>query len=154
MMLKIFFDITTGFRFSKISVECSVHLCSCPWIILKMCCSVNQIDDLQSSNKKQSWTFRLPWLLERNNTGKLKIEDRGWAESTHYSHQLKCVAKYQNNSHKLLIAFLILNPEQQIAYFGPPKGQLILKAIYGGLNSPQKNSIFFNQEILFVFWVN
>ena len=31
-MLKIFFDISTGFRFSKISVECSVHLCSCPWI--------------------------------------------------------------------------------------------------------------------------
>ena len=30
-------------------------------IILKMCCSVNQIDDLQSSNKNQSWTFRLPW---------------------------------------------------------------------------------------------
>ena len=32
MMLKIFFDISTGFRFSKISVECSVHLCSCPCI--------------------------------------------------------------------------------------------------------------------------
>ena len=31
MMLKI--DISTGFRFSKISVECSVHLCSCPWFI-------------------------------------------------------------------------------------------------------------------------
>ena len=31
MMLKRFFDICTGFRFSKISVECSVHLCSCPW---------------------------------------------------------------------------------------------------------------------------
>ena len=30
MMLKIFFDISTGFRFSKISVECSVHLWSCP----------------------------------------------------------------------------------------------------------------------------
>ena len=29
-------------------------------IILKMCRSVNQIDDLQSSNKKYSWTFRLP----------------------------------------------------------------------------------------------
>ena len=37
-MLKIFFDISTGFRFAKISVECSVkdffpgsvHLCSCP----------------------------------------------------------------------------------------------------------------------------
>jgi hypothetical protein len=32
MILKIFFDISTGFRFSKISVECSVHLCSCPWL--------------------------------------------------------------------------------------------------------------------------
>jgi hypothetical protein len=31
MILKIFFDISTGFRFSKISVECSVHSCSCPW---------------------------------------------------------------------------------------------------------------------------
>ena len=42
MMLKIFFDISTGFKFSKISVECSVHSCSCPctnshfWINLKM----------------------------------------------------------------------------------------------------------------------
>ena len=33
MMLKNCFDISTGFRFSKISVECSVHLCSCPWLI-------------------------------------------------------------------------------------------------------------------------
>ena len=32
MMLKIFFLIFTGFRFSKISVECSVHLCSCPCV--------------------------------------------------------------------------------------------------------------------------
>ena len=31
-------------------------------IILKMCFSVNQIDDLQSSNKKQSWTFLFPWF--------------------------------------------------------------------------------------------
>ena len=30
-------------------------------IIMKMCFSVNQIDYLQSTNKKQSWTFRLPW---------------------------------------------------------------------------------------------
>ena len=29
-MLKRFFDVSTGFRSSKISVECSVHLCSCP----------------------------------------------------------------------------------------------------------------------------
>ena len=26
---------------------------------MKMCCSVNQIDDLQSRNKKWSWTFCL-----------------------------------------------------------------------------------------------
>ena len=32
MMLINFFDISTGFRFSKISVDCSVHLCSCPWL--------------------------------------------------------------------------------------------------------------------------
>ena len=31
-------------------------------MILKMCFSVNQIDDLQSSNKRQSWTLRLPCL--------------------------------------------------------------------------------------------
>ena len=31
MMLIKFFDVSTGFRFSKISVECSVHSCSCPW---------------------------------------------------------------------------------------------------------------------------
>ena len=34
MKLKIFFDISTSFRFSKISVVCSVHLCSCPWVTL------------------------------------------------------------------------------------------------------------------------
>ena len=28
MMVKWFFDISTGFRFSKISVECSIHICS------------------------------------------------------------------------------------------------------------------------------
>ena len=33
MMLKGFFDISTGFRFSKISVECSVHSCSCPCLM-------------------------------------------------------------------------------------------------------------------------
>ena len=33
-------------------------------MILKICCSVNQIDHLQSSNKKQSWTiFHLPWFV-------------------------------------------------------------------------------------------
>ena len=35
MMLKIYFDISTGFIFSKISVECSVHLCSCPWTTVR-----------------------------------------------------------------------------------------------------------------------
>jgi hypothetical protein len=37
MILKRFFDISTGFRFSKISVECSVHSCSCPWLTLSNC---------------------------------------------------------------------------------------------------------------------
>ena len=27
-----------------------------------MCFSVKQIDDLQSSDKKKSWTFYLPWV--------------------------------------------------------------------------------------------
>ena len=38
MVLKSFFDISTGFRFSKISVECSVHLCSCPCMVLPLAC--------------------------------------------------------------------------------------------------------------------
>ena len=29
---KWFFDFSTGFRFPKISLECSVHICSCPWL--------------------------------------------------------------------------------------------------------------------------
>ena len=37
MMLTIFFDISTGFRFSKISVKCSVHLCGCPCLALLFC---------------------------------------------------------------------------------------------------------------------
>ena len=32
-MLKWFFNFSTNFRFSKISVECSVHICSCPWLL-------------------------------------------------------------------------------------------------------------------------
>ena len=35
MMLKGYFDFSTDFRFSKISVECSVHICNCPWPIFK-----------------------------------------------------------------------------------------------------------------------
>ena len=44
-------------------------ICGTVWCIKKIydhfenvqCCSVNHIDDLQSSNEKWSWTFRLPW---------------------------------------------------------------------------------------------
>ena len=32
MMLKWFFDFSTGFRHSIISLEYSVHFCSCPWL--------------------------------------------------------------------------------------------------------------------------
>ena len=34
MMLKCFFYISTGFRFQRSVLECSVHICSCPWIII------------------------------------------------------------------------------------------------------------------------
>ena len=50
MILKIFFDIYTGFRFSKISVECSVHSCSCPWIILTKTVTLKRL----KNNKKNS----------------------------------------------------------------------------------------------------
>ena len=36
-MLKWFFDFSTGFRFSKISVECFVHIC--PWQRSRQCIS-------------------------------------------------------------------------------------------------------------------
>jgi hypothetical protein len=32
MILKRFYDISTGFRFSKNQCECSVHSYSCPWL--------------------------------------------------------------------------------------------------------------------------
>ena len=35
LMLKWFFDFSTGFRFPKISVECSVQICNCPCLKLK-----------------------------------------------------------------------------------------------------------------------
>ena len=31
-MLKLYFDFSTSFRIAKLSVECSFHICSCPWI--------------------------------------------------------------------------------------------------------------------------
>jgi hypothetical protein len=34
MILKRFYDISTGFRFSKNQCECSVHSCSCPCVAL------------------------------------------------------------------------------------------------------------------------
>ena len=33
MMFKWFFDISTGFRFQRSVWECSVHICSCPWLV-------------------------------------------------------------------------------------------------------------------------
>ena len=56
MMLKIFFDISTGFRFSKISVECSVHLYSCPWVM-------HHISETQSQLNKNLTCFCVPKKL-------------------------------------------------------------------------------------------
>jgi hypothetical protein len=60
MMLKISFDISTGFRFLKISVECSVHSCSCPCLISekkialaqtsKKRCQITILSDAQDSD--------------------------------------------------------------------------------------------------------
>ena len=47
-----------------------------------MCFSVNQIDDLQSSNEKYSWTFRLPWAGGKRK--KKKKEKRGNAQCIFY----------------------------------------------------------------------
>ena len=35
MILKRFFDISTGFQIFENQCECSVHLCSCPWLMLQ-----------------------------------------------------------------------------------------------------------------------
>ena len=52
-----------------------------------MCFSVNQIDDLQSSNKKQSWTFRLP-CVQLKKTTRVKIAD---FETTSVKCREKCL---------------------------------------------------------------
>ena len=49
MMLKWFFDFSTGFRFSKISVECSVHICSCLF-------PLDALYGFMSNTIKKSWT--------------------------------------------------------------------------------------------------
>ena len=55
-----------------------------------MCFSVNQIDDLQSSNEKYSWTFRLPWAGgKRKKKKKKEKEGTRSAFSTVFSTSLK-----------------------------------------------------------------
>ena len=44
-MLKWFFDISTGFRFQRSVWECSVHICSCPCIIIQIWSNVVHYDD-------------------------------------------------------------------------------------------------------------
>ena len=55
MMLTVFFDISTNFRFSKISVECSVHLCSCP-------CAVQCRQRLKQTRSSQSTLSKWAWI--------------------------------------------------------------------------------------------
>jgi hypothetical protein len=43
-----FLIISTGFRFSKISVECSVHFCSCPCLIIRDLVIFNSFYTLQT----------------------------------------------------------------------------------------------------------
>ena len=70
-MLKIFFDISTGFRFSKISVECSVHLCSCPWLNvpkvqkLKLSAEAKEANSMIQTNCRLDMGFLLPMKFFR-----------------------------------------------------------------------------------------
>ena len=54
-MLKRFFDISTDFRFSKISVECSVHSCSCPWISELMASAGKVLRRFRCHGEKFNW---------------------------------------------------------------------------------------------------
>ena len=54
-------DISTGFRFSKISVECSVHLCSCPWTDLLVVFQIWLI--WGEPNQENAWFSDLALLL-------------------------------------------------------------------------------------------
>ena len=110
MMLKIFFDTSTGFRFAKISVECYVHLCSCPWIISRInilinswkiqwnifCCSI--------SWNPNTWCLLRSWLLSiaasisRNSCFFVRQKRNTWLRSDKvrmslWSHQLSNLLK-------------------------------------------------------------
>ena len=50
VMLKRFFDNSTYFRFLKISVECSVHSCSCPWLLFSS--ELSHVTKSQNKNSK------------------------------------------------------------------------------------------------------
>ena len=58
-----YFDLETIIYLKWNDINCGTFWCIKKYmIVLKMCFSVNQIDDLHSSNKRWSWTFRLPFL--------------------------------------------------------------------------------------------
>ena len=70
MMLKwFFFYFFTGFRFSKISVECSVHICSCPWTNIRHL-------------EKKSWSFSLLTYWKTIILGKVSWT-RPWTRAYH-----------------------------------------------------------------------
>ena len=85
MMLTIFFDISTGFRFSKISVECSVHLCSCPWSRLQAIqskrISNKTIEPLQNTVATSYLLLFNKWLLQFLNDDKFIINKYDWLET-------------------------------------------------------------------------
>ena len=80
MMLNIFFDISTGFRFSKISVECSVHLCSCPCL--------KQPFMQENSSKMIAFVRDCTNILQKNLSEKMqkKIKD-GFSHFTQFLKQ-------------------------------------------------------------------
>ena len=77
MILKRFLDISTGFRFSKISVECSVHSCSCPWLARQEISKIYACCPGSMRRKTTSLTV-LPVAncVVRNSINHLKIADK------------------------------------------------------------------------------
>ena len=65
---KNFFDFSTGFRFSKVSVECSAHICSCPCIVFGDLTSMAEnIDEAKDIETKYLvyLTFYVYWIFNQ-----------------------------------------------------------------------------------------
>ena len=126
MMLKWFFDISTGFRFSKNQCECSVHICSCP-------CSRLKLYFYALHNLKN--IFANSFLPLKNKIPKWQVNIRN------------PVAYFCDRLNELSILmidpkdFLAVQDKKQRKKRGT-KGQLILKGHFGAFKSTKNPTVF------------